>query len=103
MDDPKERELVSKRVALARHRALLGAVVRADLTPYQALVSGTRNVAVYFGTEADGGIVATGKLANLLVLDASPLDDITNSLWRTGVVLNGTWHDREALDRLIEP
>ncbi|MCC6162226.1 MAG: amidohydrolase family protein [Acidobacteria bacterium] len=87
---------------LATHEEL-HAVVRAGLTPYQALVSGTRNVAVYFGTQADSGTVATGKLANLLVLDANPLDDITNSLRRTGVVLNGTWHDRDALDRLLEP
>lgn len=80
----------------------LHAVVKAGLTPYQALVSGTRNVAVYFGTEADSGTVATGKLANLLVLDANPLDDITNSLKRTGVVLNGTWHSRASLDAKLD-
>lgn len=80
----------------------LHAVVKAGLTPYQALVSGTRNVAVYFGTEADGGTVATRKLANLLVLDANPLDDITNSLKRAGVVLNGTWHSRASLDAKLE-
>ncbi len=86
---------------LATHEEL-HAVVKAGLTPYQALVSGTRNVAVYFGTEADSGTVATGKLANLLVLDANPLDDITNSLERAGVVLNGTWHSRAALDAKLD-
>jgi imidazolonepropionase-like amidohydrolase len=86
---------------IATHEEL-HAVVKAGLTPYQALVSGTRNVAVYFGTEADSGMVATGTLANLLVLDANPLDDITNSLKRAGVVLNGTWHSRASLDAKLE-
>jgi imidazolonepropionase-like amidohydrolase len=86
---------------LATHEEL-HAVVKAGLTPYQALVSGTRNVATYFGTEADSGTVATGKLANLLVLDANPLEDITNSLKRAGVVLNGTWHSRASLDAKLD-
>jgi imidazolonepropionase-like amidohydrolase len=59
-------------------------------------------VATYFGTEADSGTVATGKLANLLVLDANPLEDITNSLKRAGVVLNGTWHSRASLDAKLD-
>lgn len=86
---------------LATHEEL-HAVVKAGLTPYQALVSGTRNVAAYFGTEADSGTVATGKLANLLVLDANPLADITNSLKRAGVVLNGTWHSGASLDAKLD-
>jgi imidazolonepropionase-like amidohydrolase len=86
---------------LATHEEL-HAVVKAGLTPYQALVSGTRNVATYFGTEADSGTVATGRLANLLVLDANPLEDITNSLKRAGVVLNGTWHSRASLDAKLD-
>jgi imidazolonepropionase-like amidohydrolase len=80
----------------------LAAVVKAGLTPYEALVSGTRAVAVYFGTEADTGTVAVGKEANLLVLDANPLTDIGNTLRRTGVVLNGTWHSRAALDAKLD-
>jgi imidazolonepropionase-like amidohydrolase len=86
---------------LATHEEL-AAVVKAGLTPYQALVSGTRNVAVYYEREADTGTVAVGKEANLLVLEANPLQDIGNTLRRTGVVLNGTWHSREALDARLE-
>src|SRR5690606_433195 len=80
----------------------LEAVVKAGLTPYQALVSGTRAVATYFETEADSGTVAGGKLANLLVLDANPLDDISAVHRRAGVVLNGTWHSGASLDAMLE-
>ncbi len=80
----------------------LEAVVKAGLTPYQALVSGTRAVATYFETEADSGTVASGKLANLLVLDANPLDDISAVHRRAGVVLNGTWHSGASLDAMLE-
>jgi len=80
----------------------LEAVVKAGLTPYEALVSGTRAVAVYLGTEKDTGTVATGKQADLVVLDANPLDDIANAHKRAGVVLNGRWHSRAALDTMLE-
>lgn len=86
---------------IATHEEL-AAVVKAGLTPYQALVSGTRNVAVYLGTEADTGTIAAGKEANLLVLDANPLDDISNSMKRAGVVLDGVWHSRASLDARLE-
>ena len=85
---------------VATHQEL-AAVVKAGLTPYEALASGTRNVAVYFGTEKEEGTVAKGMRANLLVLDANPLQDVTRTQDRAGVVHNGTWHDRAALDRML--
>lgn len=80
----------------------LAAMVKAGLTPYQALVSGTRNVAVYFGTEAESGTVAIGKLANLLVVDGNPLADIGNTLKRAGVVLDGRWHSKASLEAKLD-
>ena len=85
---------------IATHQEL-AAVVKAGLTPYEALVSGTRNVATYSGTSTEEGTVATGMKANLLVLNANPLQDITRSLDRAGVVHNGTWHDRASLDAML--
>ncbi len=85
---------------IATHQEL-AAVVKAGLTPYEALVSGTRNVAVYFGTAKEEGTVAVGMRANLLVLNGNPLQDITRSDDRAGVVHNGTWHDRAALDAML--
>ena len=86
---------------IATHQEL-AAVVKAGLTPYEALVSGTRNVATYFGTEKEEGVVAQGMKANLLVLNANPLQDVTRTLDRAGVVHNGTWHDRAALDQMLQ-
>jgi imidazolonepropionase-like amidohydrolase len=86
---------------IATHQEL-AAVVKAGLTPYEALVSGTRNVATYFGIDKEEGTVAQGMKANLLVLNANPLQDITRTTDRAGVVHNGTWHDRAALDRMLE-
>ncbi|HEX2442401.1 MAG TPA: amidohydrolase family protein, partial [Vicinamibacterales bacterium] len=62
----------------AVHREL-GTYVAAGLTPYQALVTGTRNIAAFFKIEKEAGTVATGKRADLVLLDANPLADITNT------------------------
>ena len=85
---------------IATHQEL-AAVVKAGLTPYEALVSGTRNVATYFGTAKDEGTVAPGMKANLLVLNTNPLQDVTRTMDRAGVVVNGAWHDRAALDQML--
>jgi imidazolonepropionase-like amidohydrolase len=85
---------------IATHQEL-GAVVKAGLTPYEALASGTRNVAVYFDTTKDEGVVGNGMRANLLVVNANPLQDVSRTLDRFGVVHNGTWHDRAALDAML--
>jgi hypothetical protein len=85
---------------IATHQEL-AAVVKAGLTPYEGIASGTRNVAVYFGTEKEEGSVAPGMRANLLVLNADPLQDVRRTQDRAGVVHNGTWHDRAALDQML--
>ena len=79
------------------HREL-GALVAAGLTPYQALKTGTANVGVYFGAEATTGTVAVGKRADLILVDANPLADITNTSKIAGVVVNGRWLPRGELD-----
>ena len=53
-------------------------LVELGMTPMQALVAATKNGAFAAGREADLGTVEPGKLADLLVLDADPLADITN-------------------------
>ena len=76
----------------------LQALVRAGLTPYQALVTSTRNVAQYFGTLPESGTIAVGKRADLLLLDANPLLNITNTTHQTGVMIGGRWVPRTSLD-----
>jgi imidazolonepropionase-like amidohydrolase len=55
------------------------AMVEAGLTPLQVLRSATVNGARMMGLERDAGIVAPGRLADLVVLDADPLADIGNA------------------------
>jgi len=72
------------------HREL-GALVAAGLTPYQALRTGTVNVAKYMNEEGHSGVVRTGARADLILLDANPLQDIAHSQRISGVVVNGRW------------
>ena len=88
------------------HRELRSLVL-AGFTPFQALQSGTANAARYFGTEGETGTVARGKRADLLLLDANPLEDVGNSTRIAGVMIGGRWMARneidERLQRLVEP
>ncbi len=60
------------------------------------------NVAAYFGTSATAGTVARGKRADLVLLDANPFDDISNSATIAGVMLNGRWMPRAEIDTRLE-
>ncbi|HEV2275672.1 MAG TPA: amidohydrolase family protein [Acidobacteriaceae bacterium] len=62
----------------AEHRELED-MVHAGLTPMQAIVCATRNNAELLGTAATRGTLQVGKRADLIVLAANPLDDITNT------------------------
>jgi imidazolonepropionase-like amidohydrolase len=63
----------------------------AGLTRYEVLRAATANPAVFVGTPDAFGVVAEGARADLLLLDANPLDDLANLKRRTGVMLRGRW------------
>lgn len=79
----------------------LGIYVAAGLTPAQALATGTENVARFLGEEGQGR-VAAGAAADLVLLEADPLQDIANTQRILGVMRAGHWHDRAALDRMLD-
>jgi hypothetical protein len=79
----------------------LGLFVRAGLTPLQALQTATRNPAVFLGRLSDSGTIEKGKLADLVLLDANPLEDIANTRRIRGVVLAGRYFGRVDLDRML--
>ncbi|GBD32200.1 Imidazolonepropionase [bacterium HR33] len=79
----------------------LEAVVAAGLTPYQALETATRNVAVFLGAADRQGTIEVGKRADLLLLDANPLENIANVHRRAGVMIRGRWLSREAIEQRL--
>jgi imidazolonepropionase-like amidohydrolase len=77
----------------------LAALVRAGLTPYQALVTGTRNPAQYLRLQDSSGTVAVGKWADLVLLSGNPLADVQHAKQPVGVMIAGQWLDRARLDQ----
>jgi hypothetical protein len=79
----------------------LAAFVDADLSPLDTLRLATRSPARFLQEEPDRGTVEKGKIADLVLLDANPLEDIRNTQKIAGVMARGKWYDRKALDRML--
>jgi hypothetical protein len=76
-------------------------LVRAGLSPMEALHSATIRPAEFFGLTGLMGTIETGMLADLVLLSADPLADITNTRSVEAVVTKGRLLDRQALDALV--
>jgi imidazolonepropionase-like amidohydrolase len=76
----------------------LALLIQAGFTPLEALQTATLNPARFLGREHDLGTVATGKLADLVLLNANPLEDISNTRRIAAVVYRGKLYPRAALD-----
>ena len=79
----------------------LDAMAKAGFTPYQAYEMGTRNVAEHFGAADQFGTVAVGKRADLVLLEANPLDDVSNWSKQAGVMVRGKWYDKGEINRRL--
>jgi imidazolonepropionase-like amidohydrolase len=86
--------------------AELRLLVKAGLTPYQALRAATVNPARFLERTVrrsqQPGALAVGNRADLLLLEADPLRDIGALERRAGVMVRGRWLSREWLDRMVE-
>jgi imidazolonepropionase-like amidohydrolase len=75
-------------------------IAQAGLTNMQTLQTATRNAAEFLGL-GDTGTIEEGKRADLLLLDANPLEKISNTKKIRAVVLNGRYFSRDDLDSLL--
>jgi Amidohydrolase family len=80
----------------------LAHLVRAGVSPLGALQAATRNPAIYMEATGDYGAVSAGKMADLVLLDADPIEDIRNTARISTVLFGGRLYDRPALDRFLE-
>jgi hypothetical protein len=80
----------------------LAFLVRAGLSPYEALVASTRAPAEFLGEADEFGTIEIGKRADLVLVDANPLEDVAAMQRIAGVVLAGRWLPRAELDAALE-
>ena len=76
-------------------------LVSTGFTPMDALQAATLNPVRYLGKEKDLGTIETGKFADLVLLDANPLEDISNTQKIRAVIVNGRYLGREQLDAMM--
>lgn len=77
-------------------------MVEAGMTPFEVLQTGTVNVARFYGEEESAGTVQVGRRADLLLLEANPLEDVSNIARISGVMVAGRWLDADALRTRLE-
>jgi imidazolonepropionase-like amidohydrolase len=75
--------------------------VAAGFTPLEALQTATINPARFFEIEDQIGTVEKGKLADLVLLSANPLEDIANTQKIASVIVNGRYFYRAELDKML--
>jgi imidazolonepropionase-like amidohydrolase len=82
------------------HREM-AAMAEAGLTPYAVLQAATRNAAEYLGTPGEFGSIESGRRADLLLLDANPLQSVANCSRVAGVMVRGRWLPKAELDKML--
>ena len=76
-------------------------MVEAGLTPYEALRTGTVNVAAYLGESDSAGTVEVGKRADFVLVAENPFDNISSAATVSGVFSNGRWRSAAHLANLL--
>lgn len=79
----------------------LASLVKAGLTPMEALQTATRNPAEFLGLLDSLGTVEKGKYADLVLLEANPLEDISNTQRIHAVIVNGRYLPKQTLQKML--
>jgi len=75
--------------------------VSTGMSPYEALRAGTADAARFLDRGSDFGVVAAGRRADLLLLEANPLDDVRNTTKIVGVMVAGRWFTADDLKKRL--
>ncbi len=85
----------------SQHRELK-ALADAGLSNYAVLAAGTRNAHEFFGTIERAGTIEIGRRADLILLNANPLENISATEDRSGVMLKGKWYTQTELNGWLD-
>jgi imidazolonepropionase-like amidohydrolase len=80
----------------------LSDLVRAGLTPYEAIRAATANPAEFLGAANDAGTVQVGKRADLILVEGDPLKDVSAAARRAGVMVRGRWLSKTELQEMMD-
>ena len=75
--------------------------VAAGFTPLEALQTATLNPAQFFGMAGQLGAIEEGKLADMVLLSANPMEDIANTEKIAGVFVNGRYFSHSQIEKLL--
>lgn len=79
-------------------------LVESGISAYEALAAGTKNAATIverMGRDGGFGTVTPGRRADLVLLSSNPLEDVSHTKDRVGVMARGVWYSQVELDRMV--
>jgi imidazolonepropionase-like amidohydrolase len=79
-------------------------LVENGFSPYEAIAAGTvlaSKIVKRMNGQDDFGTIASGKRADLILVEQNPLDDVANIRKIRGVMAAGRWYDQEAISNML--
>jgi len=77
-------------------------LVDAGLTPYQAILAGTRNAAEVLNAANEFGTVSVGRRADLILVEGNPLEDVSRVSKQAGVMVRGQWLAKAEVQKKLD-